>query len=43
MINAFTCGMTCEALVHVLGRKTPCITWELLDVATKYAIGEEAI
>jgi hypothetical protein len=23
MINAFICTMTCEALVHALGHKTP--------------------
>jgi hypothetical protein len=32
MINAF--GMTYEALIHALGHETPCMTRELLDVAT---------
>jgi hypothetical protein len=35
--------MTCEALVHVLGRETPSTTWELLDIATRYATSEEAV
>jgi hypothetical protein len=43
MINAFICGMTGEALVHVLGRETPCMMQELLDVATQYATSEEAV
>jgi hypothetical protein len=35
--------MTCEALIHALGRETLCTTRELLDVTTKYATGEEAV
>jgi hypothetical protein len=35
--------MTYEALVHVLGHETLRTTRELLDVATKYGPGEEAI
>jgi hypothetical protein len=35
--------MTCEALVHMLGRDALRTTWELLDVATKYATSEKAI
>jgi hypothetical protein len=42
VINAFTCGMTCEALVHALGRETPHTMQELLEITTKYATGEEA-
>jgi len=34
MINAFICGMTCNALIHVLSHKTTWMTWELLDIAT---------
>jgi hypothetical protein len=43
MINAFICGMTCEALIHMLGRETPCMMRELLDVATQYATSEEVV
>ena len=35
--------MTGEALIHALGRETPRTMQELLDVATQYATGEEAI
>jgi hypothetical protein len=34
VINAFICGMTYEALIHVLGHEPPCTMRELLDVAT---------
>jgi hypothetical protein len=34
---------TYEALIHALGCKTPCITRELLDIATQYSTNEEAI
>jgi len=34
VIKAFICGMTCEALVHVLSHETPRTTQELLDVTT---------
>jgi hypothetical protein len=43
MINAFSCGMTYEALVHALGCETLRTTRELLDVATQYATGEEVL
>ena len=43
MINAFTCGTTYEALIHALSHETLRMTWELLDIVTKYATGEEAI
>ena len=43
MINAFICGTTYEALVHALGHKTLRTMQELLDVATQYATGEEAV
>ena len=34
--------MTCESLVHKLGRKGSWTTKELLDIATSHASGEEA-
>ena len=43
MINAFIYGTTSKALIHALDRETPRMTWELLDIATLYAIGEEAV
>ena len=43
MINTFIYGMIYEALVHLLGRETPCMTWELLDITTWNATGEEAV
>jgi hypothetical protein len=36
-------GTTCKELVHKLGCKGPCTTRELLDVATNFAFGEEAV
>jgi hypothetical protein len=35
--------MTYEALIHVLGRETPCTTRELLNITTLYSTSEEAI
>ena len=35
--------MTCESLVHKLGRKGLRTTKELLDIATSHASGEEAV
>ena len=43
VIGAFLSGMTCESLVHKLGRKGPRTTKELLDIATSHAAGEEAV
>lgn len=43
VINAFTLGTTYEALIHVLEREAPRMTWELLDVTTKYTMGEGII
>jgi hypothetical protein len=43
VISVFLSGMTCEALVHKLGRKKPKTTKELFDIATNHASGEEAI
>jgi hypothetical protein len=43
VINAFICGMTCEALTHMLSHETLCMTRELLDVTAQYTTGEEAI
>jgi hypothetical protein len=33
----------CEVLVHVLGHEAPQMMRQLLDIATKYAMGEEAV
>jgi hypothetical protein len=43
VIRAFISSMTNEALVHELGRCKPWTTWELLDLATSHASGEEAV
>jgi hypothetical protein len=36
-------GTTCKELVHELIRKGPHTTRELLDIATNFASGEEAV
>jgi hypothetical protein len=43
VINTFICGMTYEALIHMLGCETPHMTQELLDIATQYATIEEVV
>jgi len=43
VIGAFISGTTCKELVHELGRKTPTSTSQLLDIATNFASGEEAV
>jgi hypothetical protein len=43
VIGAFIAGTTCKELVHELGRKTPVDASELLDIATNFASGEEAV
>jgi len=43
IIGAFISGTTCKELVHELGRKTPTSTSQLLDIATNFASGEEAV
>jgi len=43
VIGAFIAGTTCKKLVHELGRKTPTSTNQLLNIATNFASGEEAI
>jgi hypothetical protein len=43
VIEAFLAGTTCRDLVSKLGRKTPTSASELMDVATKFASGQEAI
>jgi hypothetical protein len=43
VIGAFLAGTTCRDLVCKLGRKTPTHTSELMDVATKFAFGQEAV
>jgi hypothetical protein len=43
VIGAFLSGTTCRDLVSKLGRKTPTKASELMDIATKFASGQEAV
>ena len=43
VIGAFIASTTCKELVHELGRKTATSTSQLLDIATNFASGEEAV
>jgi hypothetical protein len=43
VIGAFLAGTTCRDLVSKLGRKTPTKASELMDIATKFASGQEVI
>jgi predicted nucleotidyltransferase len=43
IIRAFLAGTTCRDLVTKLGRKTPTKASELMDIATKFASGQEAV
>jgi hypothetical protein len=43
VIGAFLAGTTCRDLVSKLGRKTPTKASELMDIATKFAYGQEAV
>ena len=43
VIEAFLAGTTCRDLVSKLGRKTPTRVIKLMDVATKFASGQEAV
>jgi hypothetical protein len=43
VIGAFLVGTTCRDLVSKLGCKTPTKASELMDVATKFALGQEAV
>jgi hypothetical protein len=43
IIEAFLAGTTCRDLVSKLGRKTPTKASELMDIATKFASGQEAV
>jgi hypothetical protein len=43
VIGTFLAGTTCRDLVSKLGRKTPTRASELMDIATKFASGQEAI
>jgi hypothetical protein len=43
VIGAFLTGTTCQDLVSKLGRKTPTKASELMDIATKFASGQEAV
>jgi hypothetical protein len=43
VIGAFLVGTTCCDLVSKLGRKTPTKASELMDIATKFASGQEVV
>jgi hypothetical protein len=43
VIGAFLAGTTCRDLVSKLGRKSPTRASELMDIATKFASGQEAV
>jgi hypothetical protein len=43
VIGAFLAGTTCRDLMSKLGRKTPTKASELMDIATKFASGQEAV
>jgi hypothetical protein len=43
VIGAFLAGTNCRDLVSKLGRKTPTRASELMDIATKFASGQEAV
>jgi hypothetical protein len=43
VIGAFLAGTTCRDLVSKLGRKTPTRASELMDIAIKFASGQEAV
>jgi hypothetical protein len=43
VIGAFLAGTTCWDLVSKLGRKNPTKASELMDIATKFASGQEAV
>jgi hypothetical protein len=43
VIGAFLAGTTCQDLVNKLGHKTPTKASELMDIATKFASGQEAV
>jgi hypothetical protein len=43
VIRAFLAGTTCRDLMSKLGRKTPTKASKLMDIATKFASGQEAV
>lgn len=43
VIGAFLAGTSYRNLVSKLGRKTPIKANELMDIATKFASGQEAV
>jgi hypothetical protein len=43
VISVFLAGTTCRDLVSKLGRKTPTRASELMDIATKFASGQEVV
>jgi hypothetical protein len=42
-ISTFQNETTCTSFIHQLGRRMPHTTWELLDIASNHADGEEAV
>jgi hypothetical protein len=43
VVGTFLAGTTCRDLVSKLGRKTPTRASELMDIATMFASGQEAV
>jgi hypothetical protein len=43
VIGAFLAGTSCRDLVSKLGHKTPTKANKLMDIATKFALGQEAV
>jgi hypothetical protein len=43
IVHAFLEGTTCRDLVRELGRSPPVDSHELFDIATSFALGEEAV
>jgi hypothetical protein len=43
VIGAFIADTTCRELVYELGHKSPTKASELLDIATNFTTGEEAV
>jgi hypothetical protein len=43
VIGSFLVGTSCQDLVSKLRRKTPTRTNELMDIATKFALGQVAV
>ena len=43
VVQAFLSGTSCQDLVRELGRNIPTTVAALLDIATNFALGEEAV